>query len=373
MHAAAGVAGTGGPHLQASADDISNIINMPTTISMRGGEASGGDRRSRAMAVLSDIAAGGADDSTQFRVRTSSKFARSFDKDWFVLAFPYLFPFGRGGLDEARSCRVSRAACLRHYMHLSSGAFQGYEFVLHAYDLTARMQVNYSAFTEACFKPSATDDATRAERFARLSKEDAQAGSNYMAALIKARRRHARDPPPPPTLSANAVDFFRSISRVAAAAKHTDEYAFRNRSHAHAMHHTFGKPSWWFTLSLDDTCNIELWLMSTGDLPGEPPPRSRRLQILNKHPGLPCFTILLFFYSHHVFHPTSCCSFALQAGVRHLHGAHCWMGHKKARPVQKGWPVWHSSCVQLLCGGAEEAVAPHAHAAMVPGPQWLVG
>ena len=72
----------------------------------------------------------------------------------------------RGGLDEFRLSACSEEAALVHYLHLSTGVFQDYEFVLHAYDMIARKKCLTRAGVQARMQFSG---ASRAEAFAGLT------------------------------------------------------------------------------------------------------------------------------------------------------------------------------------------------------------
>src|SRR5579872_6921361 len=83
-----------------------------------------------------------------YRIKPSADRVWDSDPEWWLKAFPHLFPFGRGGPNEARRTRVSVEACMEHYLRLSTGQFQGYEFALHGYDVVARQQLGRRAYLQ---------------------------------------------------------------------------------------------------------------------------------------------------------------------------------------------------------------------------------
>jgi hypothetical protein len=66
-----------------------------------------------------------------YQVASSSAYVAERDT-WLELAFPNLFPFGVGGFSQQRAVPVSHKLCCQHFLRLSSRAFQGWNFALHA-------------------------------------------------------------------------------------------------------------------------------------------------------------------------------------------------------------------------------------------------
>jgi hypothetical protein len=106
---------TGGPHVQSTADSGS-ACSYPTTIRLIGSSPAQSSHLQGAR-HLQGISHG------KFTVCASSTYVQRYDRDWFTVAMPALFPYGRGGLDERRLNKVSPQKSLQHLMRLSHGRF----------------------------------------------------------------------------------------------------------------------------------------------------------------------------------------------------------------------------------------------------------
>ena len=263
-------ASTGGSSLLLETDP--SVMHMVTTIHVQ--EAVTGNRHDEAASALSG----------DYTVRSSSKFSDMREPDWLELAFPQLFPFGRGGFGERRQVPVSRERMLQHYLMLSSRSFLGWEYALHAYSMLVQKQLSTRAYVQARFTRAGGTEC-RADAFCKLSAEEAVMAAAYQEACSTAAKRNKPLPQAPASLSADAKDLISSISIVSKAAMHTAEFAMFSRVRNHGMHHTFSKPTWWVTLTVDDVCNFMVWNLALGQNPDEVPPKAQRFEILSDYPG----------------------------------------------------------------------------------------
>jgi hypothetical protein len=179
------------------------------------------------------------------QVKPSEERAWSSSSDWHVRTFVRLFPFGMGGPDEKRLTHVGKEACIRHYLRLSTGAFQGYEFNLHAYDAIARAKQSSQAFASCNYKTSSGN--TLGEKFGQLSPETMEETRKYLEQCDVAAKSCKPRPSLPPGLDPTGQEFARTVRKCSKAAKHTAASQSGKRQGAIAMSHTFGKPTWWIT------------------------------------------------------------------------------------------------------------------------------
>lgn len=115
-------------------------------------------------------------------VRNQGDFVSSYDGDLFGLAFPDLFPYGRGHPGTERRVAVSLEQCLRYYLRLSGRQFaQHPTFALVSFDVCGRRRVANSTAI------SARHRSGQYESIATVSREE------LANALIsqKKRREHA--------------------------------------------------------------------------------------------------------------------------------------------------------------------------------------
>ena len=109
-------------------------------------------------------------DRNTFVAQRSSKLLDRRDPRYLEYLFPHLFPFGIGGLSEARMHKYSKRAIICHLLRLSSQRFAKDQlFKLLTYDLLATTNVLSSMFIRATVEPSC------AVRTASISIEEVQA------------------------------------------------------------------------------------------------------------------------------------------------------------------------------------------------------
>ena len=229
-----------------------------------------------------------------FVVKPSTDYLNRSEKEWLATAFPHLFPFGRGGLDEIRQSKVSAEAAFAHYLRLSSGKYQDFEFVLHGYSFIAQKQCLVKASLQARFKFGAQNQG---ESWAGLTDAQIYAAIQYSQACTTAMKK-GRSNPPGDHLDPRAKLFCNSIRASSAAAQHTVDHAENSRVHLYSMHQTFGKPAFWCTITPDDLFSLKIWNISGSNIeslagksgPRDPPLASLRLRNISDNPGAAALT-----------------------------------------------------------------------------------
>lgn len=172
--------------------------------------------------------------------------ASEHDPNWIMKAFPHHFPWGRGGPSEKRPRPISRANLFRHYLTLSTGVFQGYNYALHVYDILARASLSSRTFVHSTFKASDTRYNNKAQQFKDVGINDLKAAASYFKACSDARRNGSPLPTKPTGGTAAAAQFFRTVGSACKGAEHTSEHAGDARVRSYNMHYRFGKPTWWY-------------------------------------------------------------------------------------------------------------------------------
>ena len=289
----------GGPSLLQENIEGDESVSFSTAVFVRTSLATVCGDRSQQRIAASILSSGaeqqrcGATSVPAFQhVRPSSAFASDSEADWFEKAFPYLFPFGRGGPSEHRTTCVSTESCLQHYLRLSTRQFQGFEFVLSAYNVVARKKTLKSAYVSCNLQPvrdhTVADNAVDsrvAACYSSISAEDLKAAAEYRKKCGHAAAIGAPIPTCPSAVSNNAKRFFQSVSACAKAAPHTAEATKAARCKAYAMHYSFGKPTFWITISPDDMCSIIIHWIAMGKEHCSVPERSIRVKLLSEAPG----------------------------------------------------------------------------------------
>jgi ASC-1-like (ASCH) protein len=250
-----------------------------------------------------------------YRIKPSADRVWDSDPEWWLKAFPHLFPFGRGGPNEARRTRVSVEACMEHYLRLSTGQFQGYEFALHGYDVVARQQLGRRAYLQTKLRHGGARVEPGAESSERKDADPSDFAVNardltLAAAVIeeqgRALRLGRRPPPMPSTVNPSVTQLVRNVKVCAAAAKHTYEHSQAARLQMFAMHYCFGMPTYWYvqlstlllvcsprccvacrrvTVAPDDLCSVDITAIGTGAIPSQMPNSSVRFNLLAERPG----------------------------------------------------------------------------------------
>jgi hypothetical protein len=157
-------------------------------------------------------------------------------------SFPYLFFWGRGGPSEQRSNRTSISSQLEYYARLSTRTFQGYDWVLHAYNFKARQQMVQQAFISGNVR---LKDERRAAAWGGMSEGELQAAIKYQRDTARAVRAGKQRPDPPSSLSAQAMEFIKTLNYCLGEAEHTKENVDMNRSKIFSYMYRFGTPQLW--------------------------------------------------------------------------------------------------------------------------------
>lgn len=166
---------------------------------------------------------------------------------WLIRAFPHKFPWGRGGPCEPRPVKLSRNRLFEYYARVSSGAFLGYDYVLHVYDIIARASLSSRTYLTASFKPYVpSTEPDRASNLSQVSVADMKAAAAYHKALSESRRLGHVPPPKPSGATLLGCQFHNSVAAVCRFAEHTSEHAGDARVKSYNMHYRFGKPTWWY-------------------------------------------------------------------------------------------------------------------------------
>ena len=127
-----------------------------------------------------------------YAIKPSTDYLNTNTLAWITTCFPRQFPFGRGGPDEGRSRKISDKALLNHYLRVSSGVFQDYEFCLHAYDYLSRKNTRGQAGVQARMP---FGSITKGESWAGLDDAQIQRAADYSTLCTKAAKRGRPYPP----------------------------------------------------------------------------------------------------------------------------------------------------------------------------------
>ena len=230
-----------GPNLQFQYKDSQSMDPISTTISV-------GDvpRYTDGQQAESLLRMAASTNANAYIIKPSRVFMQRNDASWLSTAFAHLFPFGRGGLDEHRSTHISQREILNHYLRISSGQFLDWEFVLHSYDTRAQSDIFQGGCAQARMKYG---NGSKGEAWAGMSRTQLNAAVTYTSSCNRAAKSGRPVPPAPPDLDPRGVSFCRSLTTSLAAAEHTTAHAQKARVKLYSMHHTFGKPSFWVTVT----------------------------------------------------------------------------------------------------------------------------
>jgi hypothetical protein len=270
-----------GPHITQSFASRENVPDVLHTIKVPLPQAAR-PRHQRPQCYTADVLKQG-----RFVLRSSSTLEKAHDKEWMTKAFPKLYPFGRGGWGEERAVRLSRKAYFNHLLRLSSGVFQDWEFVLHAYDLIAREDLYQAARLKAVIPTSNRQSA--ADTWATIPTAELQLAAAHQDAVGKALSAGKPMPPAPSGVTARARSFAQSVSATTKAAQHTPEHSLSSRIKMYSTHYRFGTPTWWITISPGSANSYRVWQLGAGDCldkqPDRPPDRVLRFANVSNNPG----------------------------------------------------------------------------------------
>lgn len=239
-------------------------VSGSASSSAAGAAVDGGE--SSMSASASSLAAGAdakkspsRDDTATYDVISSSEPYWITDKPWLSKTFINLFPFGRGGLDEVRLVKISAASCIEHYQRLSTRQFQRPEFVLHCYDMLARMKIGSDTFLKARMNiQHASESKDFTNSFGMISVDTLLAAANHISSKAAASVAGRVQPLPPAGMDARGMQILTTIQQVAGACEHTPEYAARMRARIFGYSGYLGPATWWYVRDRSSW----RWLMS---------------------------------------------------------------------------------------------------------------
>lgn len=200
----------------------------------------------------------------RYHIKTSNSFGADKDQRFFEKAFPFKFPYGRGGLHEPRRTHIGQDAYVDHLVRLSSRNFQCNDFVLHMYNIKARKQQMSSAFIQC-----KAQNETRGASYATLSEHDVILAHSYAEECSKRAKKGQTQAVPPASLPPAAQSMMRSIRVSCIAAQHTEAHCQAARTKVFAYCYRFGKASWWITFTPDDQGGLSVYCLALGISPGK--------------------------------------------------------------------------------------------------------
>ncbi len=275
------------------ADPDNPVIKMITTTQVDPVQVQSSEiLRKAAKARLAEEQTAQEQPTDDWTVKASNIFIPDWQSDYLTNAFPHLFPFGRGGMDEERQVRVSKEAALSHLMRLSTGAFHGYEFVLTAYDNVARSKASHKAWVVSSRTKSqggGRNTEKQGAHFAKLDSSTISLLAAYAEKVNKAKKLDQPTPEPPESLRARLNDdneFIKGIRACSTALPHTHEAACSARLDNYGYHYKFGKASLFFTLNENDGGSLIVHFLNGGNPADEIiPPLTVRTARLSHYPG----------------------------------------------------------------------------------------
>ncbi len=275
------------------ADPDNPVIKMITTTQVDPVQVQSSEiLRKAAKARLAEEQTTQEQPTDDWTVKASNIFIPDWQSDYLTNAFPHLFPFGRGGMDEERQVRVSKEAALSHLMRLSTGAFHGYEFVLTAYDNVARSKASHKAWVVSSRTKSqggGRNTEKQGAHFAKLDSSTISLLAAYAEKVNKAKKLDQPTPEPPESLRARLNDdneFIKGIRACSTALPHTHEAACSARLDNYGYHYKFGKASLFFTLNENDGGSLIVHFLNGGNPADEIiPPLTVRTARLSHYPG----------------------------------------------------------------------------------------
>lgn len=267
----------------------------------------------------------------------ASGFLSSWAVDGDVDAFPDLFPFGRGGRNEARAVHMSprRVASLM-LRCWDRRAAQNQVWILMEYDADVRREATGTAIGVA--KRKAGDRPENATALT-VSRAELHSAAKHHDAKLAAVKRGDRVPARPPGLSSDAEHMLRSVRRSTSSMPGTVEFALNKRNEFWALAVHFGLFAVWNTFSPNDAKTAAI-----ADISATP----------EKHDGLPA-TILAI----NAADPGACAMYyseTVNVFVRHIVG---WDVSKQA-PVEGGGVFGTVSCFAGMTE-AQKRLSMHLH------------
>jgi hypothetical protein len=186
----------------------------------------------------------------------SSDFYSDFEKTYIVDAFPELFPFGRGGLDEDRDKPWSLEKQVRHLLDLSSRTFsKHYSFMLVMMDIISRHRGIRSVYLRTTRAPVLSISALKVQR------ESLEIQMTYRKAVMDNLRAN-RPPPDKPEFDQDVFNLMCGVRSGQGAMFGTGDERLAARTKAFSMQAQLGAVSIFFTQCADSFGTMKIRRMN---------------------------------------------------------------------------------------------------------------
>lgn len=192
-------------------------------------------------------------------VHGSSTFMSAWNKDLLGMAFPDLFPYGRGHPGDKRLTAVSEAECIRHYLYLSSRRFAGHwSFTLVSFDHLGSKRAMQSVFLRAKFMSSSDRRAVIG-----VTPDDLRQYVTHLQAQQAAVRRGDSVPAAADSHSATGARvLLKNITVTSSKFWGSNEERMRARTQAFSMSNRLGQFNIFATLNFDEGHSMKIQLLA---------------------------------------------------------------------------------------------------------------
>jgi hypothetical protein len=181
--------------------------------------------------------------SSLLTVEHSDSIMDIHSKNLFLMTFPDLFPFGRGGFDEPRKTKMSFLVWVRYLLRTSRFKFvQHPTFCLIAFDVQNRKNLSNTQCIKCSLNPHLS------EQIGSISDEELKAFLAFEKHKYNARRLGMTVRDLPPSLSGT---FVRSVEKILQHGWFSDNERVYYRTRLFSMSNQLGSPHIFFTLSPD--------------------------------------------------------------------------------------------------------------------------
>jgi hypothetical protein len=161
---------------------------------------------------------------------------------------PIQFPFGFGGVTDARPNPVSKLEALRHYTNISLPQLQKSDFLLIVSHMYHRLLSSSTAFARCKLN---RNGLTTAEHMSQLTAEE-----------LENAARHTTRPTPQGGRPSRVQSFLNTIKVACQPIGYMNEAAHAARARMFSLWYTFGPPSLFFTFSPCDECSFHVHLFA---------------------------------------------------------------------------------------------------------------
>ncbi|MEY5044979.1 MAG: hypothetical protein RL713_204, partial [Bacteroidota bacterium] len=164
-------------------------------------------------------------------------------KNLFLMTFPDLFPFGRGGFDESRKTKISFLVWVRYLLRTSRFKFIQHQiFCLLAFDIQNRKNLSITQCIKCSLNPRLTS------QIGSISDEELKAFLAFETQKYNARKLGMKVQGLPACLSGT---FVRSVEKILQHGWFSDNERVYYRTRLFSMSNQLGSPHIFFTLSPD--------------------------------------------------------------------------------------------------------------------------